>query len=216
MDDTIRVVVAEDHPLVLDGIRRALESAPSIRLLAEAADGQTALERIRSLRPDVAVLDIQLPRLNGLAIARCIRDERLPVEIVFLTIHDDEATLEEAFELGAKGYLLKDCTSNELLRCIHAVAAGQHCTHPSMTTYIVNKARRVEQFTRTTGVERLTKHEREILAHIKQRKSSKEIAHELGVEPRSVHNMRARICQKLGLRGQYALSRFVARYRQDL
>src|SRR5262245_9476252 len=103
-------MIADDHPLLLDGLRRVLEQAATVTVVGAASDGPTAREHVRSLKPDVAILDIGLPRLNGFDVVRAVRQERIPVEIVFLTIHDDPEMFEAALQLGVKGYLLKDCT----------------------------------------------------------------------------------------------------------
>jgi len=134
MPEPIRVVIAEDHPFFRDGLRRALEKCDGFEVAGEAADGTSALGLIRSLEPDVAILDIGLPGLNGFAVVRTLREERRPVAVVFLTVHDDEAMFEAALELDVRGYLLKDCTDSEVARCLSAVAAGHHYTSPSMTT----------------------------------------------------------------------------------
>ncbi|MGH9372910.1 MAG: response regulator [Vicinamibacterales bacterium] len=211
------IVVAEDHPFLRDGLRCALEKAPSVRLVGEAADGEAALHQIRSLRPDVAILDIGLPKMDGVALVRRIREERLPVEVVFLTICDDEAIFEEALELGVRGYLLKDCTESELLRCIAAVTAGQHYTSPSMTTYMANRIRRTERFARDTpGLHLLTSQERAILRRIGNGQSSKDIALDMRIAPKTVDAHRASICNKLEIHGQYVLTRFAARHRTEI
>ena len=179
-------MIAEDHPFFRDGLRRVLDKAGSFHVVGEANDGVTALEHVRSLKPEIAVLDIGLPRMNGFAVVRALREERVPVEVVFLTIHDDEDMFEEALELGVKGYLLKDCTDAELLRCLKAVAAGQHYTSPSMTTYLVKKTQRVERFAQQTpGLQLLTPQERTILRLIAQDKTSKEIAAGDGHRPQN-------------------------------
>ena len=103
MADDIRIAIGEDHPFFRDGLRRALEAARGFQVVAEATDGVSALEHVRSLKPDVAILDIGLPRMNGFAVVRALRAEQLPVEVIFLTIHDDDAMFEEALELGVKG-----------------------------------------------------------------------------------------------------------------
>jgi DNA-binding NarL/FixJ family response regulator len=217
LDESTRIVLAEDHPFFLGGLRRALEKAGSITVVGEASDGPTALAQVRSLEPDVAILDIGLPRMNGFEVVRAIRSERRPVEIVFLTIHDDEDMFEGALQLGVKGYLLKDCTDAELLRCIGAVRSGQHYASPSMTSYLVKKTQRIERFAeRVPGLRRLTPHERTILRLIAQDKTSKEIAGELGIARKTVDAHRANMCQKLEIHGQHVLARFAARHRQEL
>lgn len=217
MDDEIRIVLAEDHPFLRDGVRRVLAESPSLRVVAEAADGATALERIRAERPELAVLDIGLPKLDGIAVVRAVRRERIAVEVVFLTICEDDEVFEEAIELGVKGYLLKDCTSEELLRCVTAVMSGQHYVSPKMATYLVSKVRRVERFAvRTAGIDRLTGQEREILRRIADGLSSKEIADQLAISRKTVDAHRANICNKLEIHGQYGLTRFAVRHRADL
>ena len=217
LNDGIRVVIAEDHPFFREGLRRALERADSLEIVAEASDGLKALEHIRSLRPSMAILDISLPRLNGFDIVRAIRDERIPVEIVFLTRHDEEEMFEAALQLDVKGYLLKDCTDAELLRCIAAVSSGQHYTSPAMTSYLVKKTQRIKRFAeQIPGLRLLTPHERTILRLIVQEKSSKEIAREMGIARKTVDSHRSNICRKLEIGGQHALTRFAARHRLEI
>jgi DNA-binding NarL/FixJ family response regulator len=217
MSDEIHIVIAEDHPFFRDGLRAALKSVDSFRLVGETSDGQTAFEYVQSLQPDVVILDIGLPRLDGVAVARRIREHRLPVEIVFLTVHDDEQMFEEAIELGVKGYLLKDCTAAEIVRCVKAVSAGTYYAAPSMTTYLVSKTRRIERFAeKVPGLNLLTAHERAILRRIAQDKTSKEIAHEMGIAPKTVDAHRSNICSKLKIHGKHVLSRFAVRHRADI
>jgi DNA-binding NarL/FixJ family response regulator len=217
MGDAIRIIIAEDHPFFRDGLRSGLEKAKSLSIVAEASDGLKALEQVRSLRPHIAILDIGMPRMNGFAVVRAIREEQIPVEIVFLTNHDDEAMLEEALRLGVKGYLLKDCTETELLGCISAVSSGQHYASPSMTTYLVKKTQRIARFAgQTPGLQLLTPRERTILRLIAQEKTSKEIAQEMGIAPKTVDAHRSNICIKLEIHGHHVLTRFAARHRTDI
>jgi DNA-binding NarL/FixJ family response regulator len=213
----IRIVIGEDHPFFRDGLRAALEQAASCRVVGEATDGVTALALIQSLQPDVAILDIGLPHMDGVMVVRSIRMQRLPVEVVFLTVRDDEEMFEEALNLGVKGYLLKDCTASELVRCVRAVSAGQHCTTPPMTSYLVCRTHRIERFAeKVPGLSLLTPHERAILRRIAQEQTSKEIAHEMGVAPKTIDAHRTNICAKLMIHGKHVLSRFAVRHRFDI
>jgi DNA-binding NarL/FixJ family response regulator len=215
--DETRIVVAEDHPFFRDGVRRALDNVPSLRVIAEAADGLIALGQIRALKPDMAIMDIGLPKMDGVTIVRTIRQERIPLEFIFLTICSDEEIFEAAIELDVKGYLLKECTDAELLRCIAAVSSGHHYTSPAMTTYLVNKTRQVERFAGTRpGLRLLSQQERTILRQIAQDMTSKEIAEEMGIAVKTVDAHRSNICRKLELRGQHVLSRFAARHRTEI
>jgi DNA-binding NarL/FixJ family response regulator len=216
MPEAVRIVVAEDHPLFRDGLRRALMQ-DGVAVVAEAGDGRQALELIRSHRPDIAILDIGLPELDGCAVARTVREERLPVELVFLTVCDEIEVFEQALEWDVKGYLLKDATPDEIVRCIRAVAAGQNFVSPAMATYLVQRTQRVERFARTVpGLQQLTGQERAILRRIAQHKASKEIAAEMGISPKTVDAHRSNICQKLGLRGNHVLSRFASQHRDAI
>jgi DNA-binding NarL/FixJ family response regulator len=217
MNKEIRIVIADDHRLIRRGLRQDLENASCFRLIGEASDGVTALEHIRSLKPDVAILDIGLPKMNGLAVVRKVREESIPVEIVFLTICEDPDIFEESLELDVKGYLLKDCTEAELLRCIAAVASGQHYTIPPMTGYLVDKVRGARQFSRQTPrLDLLTSQERAVLQRIADGKTSKEIADEMGIAPKTVDAHRSNICRKLEIHGPNALGRFATRHRTQL
>jgi DNA-binding NarL/FixJ family response regulator len=217
MTGEVRIVIAEDHPFFRDGLRRALESEPSFRVVAEAGDGPAALTAIRSLAPHVAILDIGLPAMDGCALARRVREEQLPVELAFLTICEDGDIFEKALEWGVKGYMLKDCTDVDIVQCVKAVSRGRHYTCPAMTTYLVNKTRRVEHFAYDTpGLQQLTRHERAILACIARDKTSKEIAAEMGIAPKTVDAHRSNICRKLEIHGNHALTRFAIRHRGEL
>jgi two-component system nitrate/nitrite response regulator NarL len=217
MPDELRVVIAEDHPLFRDGLRRALASDEGLKVVAEVGDGHRALEIIRSQAPHVAILDIGLPGLDGCAVARKVREELIPVELVFLTVCDEVEVFEQALEWDVKGYLLKDSTPDEIVRCVRAVASGCNFVSPSMTTYLVQRTRRIERFARSVpGLGQLTAQEQAILRRIAQHLTSKEIAAEIGISPRTVDAHRANICQKLGLHGNHVLTRFAGQHKDAL
>jgi DNA-binding NarL/FixJ family response regulator len=217
MNEEIRIVIADDHHFFRSGLRHDLQKASCLRLIAEANDGVTALDHIRLLKPDIAILDIGLPKMNGVAVVRRIREESIPVEIIFLTICEDQDIFEEALELGVKGYLLKDCTEAELLRCITAVASGQNYTTPLMTTYLVDRLRGTKELRgQTPGLDLLTEQERAVLRQIGDGKTSKEIADEMGIAPKTVDAHRSNICRKLQIHGPNVLGRFATRHRTQI
>jgi DNA-binding NarL/FixJ family response regulator len=217
VDDVIGIVIAEDHPFFRSGLRRALEAEPDLRVVAETGDGRAALDAIQTLAPRVAILDIGLPILDGCAVVRAVRQQQLPVEIAFLTVAGDAALFEQAIEWDVKGYMLKDCTDVDIVRCVRAVARGQHFTCAAMTGYLVNKTRRIERFEREKpGLQRLTRQEHAILALVARGTTSKEIAHELGIAQKTVDTHRSNICRKLELHGNHALSRFAILHRDEL
>jgi len=213
----IRIVCADDHPFFRDGLRTGLGGADGFHVVGEASDGAAALELVRSLEPEIAILDIGLPVMNGVSVVRRIREQQLPVEVVFLTVHDEEEMFEEALELGVRGYLLKDCTTSELVQCVRAVASGRHYTTPPMTSFLVSKLQRVERFAgKVPGLSLLTPHERAILRRIAHEKTSKEIAEEMGIAPKTVDAHRTNICSKLKIHGKHVLSRFALTHRFDI
>ena len=121
MSEPIHVVLADDHAVVRKGIREFLEEAGDIAVVAEAADGDAALDAIRTHRPDVAVLDIQMPRRTGIEVTRAVRDERLPVGVLVLTAYDDDPYVQAVLEAGANGYVLKNASSEEIVHAVHTV-----------------------------------------------------------------------------------------------
>jgi DNA-binding NarL/FixJ family response regulator len=213
----LRILIAEDHPVFREGLKSALACDASLVCIGESDNGAEAYDLMRTLRPDIAVLDVGLPVMDGCAIARRAAEAQLPVAIVFLTVCDDPEVFDEALAWGVKGYLLKDATPAEIVRCLRAVADGQHFVSPAMTTHLVERTHRVEDFARqVAALQRLSPQERLILKRIAMDLQSKEIAAELGIAPRTVDAHRANICQKIGLRGNHVLRRFASRYRDRL
>ncbi|HEU4387002.1 MAG TPA: response regulator transcription factor [Blastocatellia bacterium] len=209
-------MIADDHPIFRQGLRQVIEAKPNLTVVAEAEDGVVAFERIRELRPDVAVLDIDMPRQDGFAVARGIREQRLPVAVIFLTMHKDELHLNEALDLNAKGYLIKDNAAADLVNCIHAVAAGQNYVSPELSTYLLNRGRRAAMLAgQQPGLQSLTPTEQRILALLADYKTNKEIANVLCVSVRTIENHRANICAKLDLHGTHALVKFAIQHKSS-
>jgi DNA-binding NarL/FixJ family response regulator len=210
MKGEIRIVIADNAPMIRDWLRQATEKDASLRLVAEATDGKMALAQIQETLPDIAILDIGMPEMNGFAVAREIINKELSVDVIFITIHNDEAAFEEALQLGAKGYLLKEeCTISNLLSCIKAVAAGQHYSTPEMTTYLFNRSKENKEAKNLlTELATLTPSEHRILTMISEAKATKDIADLLHITPRAVEKHRENICKKLDIHGSHALLRF--------
>ncbi|MCI0488142.1 MAG: response regulator transcription factor [Blastocatellia bacterium] len=217
MKAEIRILIADDHPIVRQGLKQIIEEDSKLKVLAEAGDGKEALDKVRSLLPDVAVLDVDMPHMDGFQVARAILSERLPVAIIFLTIHSEEELFQAAMDLGVKGYVLKDSALDDIVAGIKEVVAGRHFTSLPMTSYLMNRSASgftVEQ--EKLGLHELTPTEYRILKLLAEYRTSKEIAEELSISPRTVETHRANICQKLDLRGSHALIRFAAKYKSLL
>ena len=209
MSKRLTILMADDHPTFRGGLRQIIAGQPDLRLIDEAGDGEAALRLARELKPAVAILDLDMPKLSGLEVAAAIQRERLPVRIIILTMHREEDMFNEALDLGILGYVLKDSAVEDILQCIRAVAAGQHYLSPAISGFLVNRNTHAETLRRARpGLADLTPAERRILRLIAQSKTSKEIADELDVSTRTVENHRFNIGAKLGLRGVHSLVKF--------
>lgn len=217
MSPEIRIVIADDHPVFRRGLQMVITSDPMLKVVGEASGGTEAVSLIQTLHPDVAVLDIDMPDKNGFDVVRSVQILPSVPKIVFLTMHQDEALFNGAFDLGAQGYLLKDSAVTDIIKSIKAVAAGEHFISSSLSTFLVNRSRRsVSLLERKPTIEDLTPTERRVLRLIAENKTSKEIADLLCISLRTVENHRAHICQKLDLRGAHALLKFALTHKQEL
>lgn len=216
MEKEVRVVVADDHAIVRKGLRAAIEEEPSMNIVGEAGDGESALALVRQLRPDVVVLDIDMPKLDGLAVARELARQGLETSIIFLTLHTDEDLFRAAIELGCRGYLLKDSATQEIVASLRAVIAGQMYISSAMTAKLVRSNAAPPVALRGTPSSNLTPTERNILRLIAEGKSSKEIGEELSIHYRTVENHRTNICRKLGIEGANALLRYALQNKSGL
>jgi DNA-binding NarL/FixJ family response regulator len=217
MANDIRIVIADDHPIVRRGLVQVIQDDPRLKIIAESDDGEAALARIEETIPQIAVLDVDMPKLNGFGVVREIQKRRLPVEVVFLTIHSEEDLFHTAMDLGVKGYILKESAAVEIVNGLRAVAAGQYYVTPSLTAYLLNRRTRAQKFEQTQqNLSALTPTERLILQMVADQKSSKEIAAELFVHYRTIENHRTNICQKLGLRGHNALLKYAIQHKSEI
>ncbi len=210
-----KIIIADDHQLVRLGLRQTIEADTNLNVVAEADNGQSALEIIEKFLPDVAVLDVDMPKMDGLEVARAVAAKKLPVEIIFLTIHSEEALFHHALDLGAKGYVLKDSAADDIVSAINAVVRGKYFTTLSMASYLLKRdADGVSNLTSNRNfLDKLTPTELRVLKLLAEYQTSKEIAQELSVSPRTVEAHRANMCQKLDLQGSHALVRFAAKHR---
>jgi DNA-binding NarL/FixJ family response regulator len=217
MADVIKVVIVDDHPLFRQGMRQLVESQSRFELVGEAGDGASALIMIEKLKPDVAVLDVSLPDVSGLELARKLQAKRHPTRIVILTMHNDEDTFNRAMDLGVRGFVLKDNAVQDIVSCLTAVAAGEPYLSPSISYYLVHRRGRADKLAaKKPGLEDLTKAERRVLKLISEKKTSREIAAELFVSPRTIEAHRANISGKLALSGSHSLLQFALENRSAL
>ena len=196
----IRILLADDHTVMRRGLRLLLESQPEFNVVAEASDGRQAVEQAEATQPDVAVVDIAMPNLNGIEAAQRINVALPHIAIVILSMHSDEGYVLRALKAGVKGYVLKDSAEGDLLGAIKAVHQGKTFFSPEISKMLVED--HVREI-RTRGVEDsydlLTSREREILQLLAERKSNKEIALALNLSPYTIETHRRNLQEKLNL-----------------
>lgn len=209
MSKAITILIADDHPIFRRGLRDVVKEEPSVQLLGEAGDGAEALRLIEELKPQVAVLDHDMPKMNGLQVAQAVRRQKLPSALVMLTMFKEERLFNEAMDAGFLGYVLKENAVSDLIECIHAVAAGRAFISPVLSPFLLQRGARAAALTQEKpGLEKLTPAERRILKLIAADFTSKEIAEQLGVSFHTVENHRSNISAKLGLSGSHSLLKF--------
>jgi two-component system response regulator NreC len=208
----LRVLLADDHTLVRQGFRKILEARPEWEVVAEASDGRDAVRQALSIQPDVAILDIGMPLLNGIEATRQIA-RRLPnTGILILSMHSDEAYVIQAVKAGARGYLLKDSADTDLIRGIESVAAGKSFFSPIAARVMLDDyVRHLAQKGITDRFDTLSEREREIFQLIAEGHSNKAVADLLSVSPATVETHRAHILQKLDVHNTAELVLYAVR-----
>ena len=205
----ITLVIADDHPLFRKGLREMIESDRTIQIVGEAGNGATALELIRQHSPTIAVLDVDMPQMGGLAVAREIGRQKFETDVIFLTMYREEDLFNEAMDIGVRAYVLKDSAVNDILNAIHTVADGKYYISPALSDHLIKRSARAEKLLRhTPSLEDLTPAELHILKLIAESKTSKEIADLLSISYKTVENHRTNIAAKLHLRGSHSLLKF--------
>jgi len=209
-----RILSAGDHPIFRSGLRQVIDSDASMSIVAEAEDGASALKLIREHKPDIVVLDINMPGVSGFQVVEAMRTENLSSEVVLLTMHNEEAMFSKALSLGVRGYVLKDSATSDIVSCLQAVRKGENYTSAELTKYLFKRA--TGQSTPVEGLDSLTPTERRVLSLIAEYLTSKEIADRLGVSVRTIENHRNNICAKVGVHGSHALMKFALQHQSDL
>jgi DNA-binding NarL/FixJ family response regulator len=203
----ITVLLADDHGVLRDGVRRLLEANVDLQVVATADDGMVAVEKAAELQPDVAVMDISMPRMNGIDATRVIAQRSPATSVVILSMHSSTELVRQATLAGARGFLLKESAGDEVVRAVRAVAAGQRYFGAGIAARLLDLPG-----IPGAGLEVLTAREREVLQLVAEGKSNAEAAAVLGLSPRSVETYRGRLMHKLGIEDLPSLVKFAIRH----
>ena len=206
----LRILLGDDHPIVLAGLKSLVEGDPGLTIVGEARDGRTALRLASSLRPDVIVLDISMPEMNGAEVARALLAEHPDCRILMLTVHEDRATLRQLLDQGVAGYLVKRSAADELLRAIHAVAAGGIYIDPAIAGKLVGGGGPGSARSPSGATVELSERETDVLRLIANGHSNKEISARLGISVKTIETYKARAMEKLGFKTRVDVVRHAA------
>jgi two-component system response regulator NreC len=203
----IRIVLADDHVLVRQGLKSLLERE-GFQVVAEASDGQEALRHVESLQPDIAVMDISMPTLNGLNAAREVKRASPKTKTILLTQHDESQYIRDALEAGVKGYVLKSQVANDLLLAIRQVSRGQVYLSPGVSSAVMEAYQSKSERSKNP----LTSRERQVLQLVAEGKSTKDVASLLGISVKTAESHRTRLMQKLDIHETASLVLYAVRH----
>jgi DNA-binding NarL/FixJ family response regulator len=216
MADEIRILLADDHPVVRQGLKTSIEEDETLKVIAEAENGEEALALIKDRRPQLAILDIDMPKLDGIGVAKEVGRLKLDTKIIFLSFHKDEDIVRAVFSAGAGGYLLKDSAMQEIVTAVQAVVSGKTYVSSAIALQLLQGPDLSASIDENSLMRDLTTSERRILKLIAEGLSSKEIGNELSIHYRTVENHRTNICRKLKIEGANALLRFAVQNKEIL
>lgn len=188
-------MITDDHAMIREGIKRLLEFDGDIKVIAEAGDGEECLELLKEVNPDVLLLDINMPKKNGIEVLEKIREDKLPLKVLMLTVHNEVEYLVKAVDIGVNGYILKDSESAELKKAIESVVNGENYIQPSLIPML--NAKLVSRDTDKDKIDQLTKRELEVLIKVANGMFNKEIAISLNISERTVKNHISNIFKKI-------------------
>ncbi|HEY3291105.1 MAG TPA: response regulator transcription factor [Anaerolineae bacterium] len=209
----LRVVLTDDHAIMRHGLRALLAAQADIEVIGEAADGIEALQLVRQLHPDVVVMDITMPNLNGLDATRAITQEFSDVRVLILTMHENDEYFFKALHAGASGYVLKQVAANDLINAIRAVAHGEVFLYPSLASKLLTDYVRQDPLLQRQGQhEQITAREQEVLNMIAQGLSNREIAEQMVLSLSTVQTHYYHLLQKLGLHNRVGLAKYAIRH----
>lgn len=208
MEKVNKILIADDHSLIRKGLRQVLEAETPFTIL-EAENGKQALAIIRNDKPEIAILDIEMPEYTGFEVAQKVHKESTSIDIIFLTMFKDESMFNNAMDIGVKGYVLKENTVSEIVQCVKTVLSGDYYLSPAISHYLIRRnSGLMNEASDKNGINLLTDSEKKILKLVSDMKTNQEIAKELSISSKTVKNHRNNICNKLSLTGTHALLKY--------
>ena len=217
MKNKVKLLIVDDHPVFRRGLREIIGEDSRFQIVGETSDGATALRLVKECKPDIAIMDIDMPQMNGLETVREIQRNEFPVKIIFLTMYKEEDMFNAAMDLGVKAYIVKDNATDEILAALEKVAINEPFISRSMYEVGQQRNNRVKELLLSKPqIEDLTAAERRILKLIAEDHTSKEIADKLQISPKTIENHRQNICHKLKLHGSHSLLKFAFEHKSHL
>ena len=208
----LRLMIVDDHQIVREGLRFALEVEEDIEVIGEAGEGKEAIQKALELKPDLVLMDVMMPGMNGVDACQEIRDLLPQTRVVMLTASGDEESVTASLVAGAQGYVLKAAGRDELLRAIRAVAQGESILDPSVTKLVTERFSKLVSLERQREVEQLTPREKEVLLIVAQGSTNKEVGAKLNISDFTARNMVSNILGKLGLTNRSELVRWAIQH----
>jgi len=211
------LILADDHPMFRLGLKTAIGMADEFTIVGEADDGRGALELLATHEPDMAILDWQMPGLNGLEVLREIGRRGWATRVIILTMHNEESLFREALDAGVCGFVLKDNAVTDIVECLRTVRQGELYLSPKVSLALLKRVRLAARLRQEKpGLESLTAMERKVLKLVSRKRTTKEIAEELGLSPHTIETHRRNISLKLDLRGSHSLLQFALQHKDQL
>jgi DNA-binding NarL/FixJ family response regulator len=207
----MKILIADDHGVVRQGLKVMIEAEADMQVIGEASDGQEIVQLAGQLSPDVILMDIAMPNLNGVEATRIILEENPNIRVIALSVHFDKRFVTEMLKAGASGYILKSCLFDEVLRAINIVAAGDYYLSPKITDVVVDDYKYYMATANKSAQVRLTPRERQIIQLLTEGKSTKQIALQLHLSPKTVDSNRREIMNKLDISNVAELTKFAIR-----
>lgn len=207
----IKVIIADDHRIVIEGLKVLLQKQNNIEVVGEAENGRSAVALAINLKPEVVIMDIGMPDMNGIAATRDILDREPDIKVLTLSMHSDKRFVSKALREGVSGYMLKECASTELVEAINTVVSGKTYLSPQIADIVIGDYRKQLIDKEFSADSVLTKKEREILQLFAEGRTTKEIAYSLNVSIKTVETHRSRIMEKLEIRSIAELTKFAVR-----